>query len=57
VFSPYWTWCSPDNVTRAQELGLAVLPWTVNEVADLEAVRAAGVDGLVTDYPDRWTAV
>jgi glycerophosphoryl diester phosphodiesterase len=38
-------------------LGLAVLPWTVNEVADLEAVRAAGVDGLVTDYPDRWTAV
>ncbi|MCA0322134.1 MAG: glycerophosphodiester phosphodiesterase [Actinobacteria bacterium] len=57
VFSPYWTWCSPDNVARAHELGLAVLPWTVNEVADLEAMKAAGVDGLVTDYPDRWTAV
>ena len=57
VFSPYWTWCTPDNVARAHELGLAVLPWTVNEVADLEAMKAAGVDGLVTDYPDRWTAV
>ena len=56
VFSPYWTWCTPDNVARAHELGLAVLPWTVNEVADLEAMKAAGVDGLVTDYPDRWTA-
>lgn len=57
VFSPYWTWCTPDNVARAHLLGLAVLPWTVNEVADLEAMKAAGVDGLVTDYPDRWTAV
>ena len=57
VFSPYWTWCTPDNVARAHELGLAVLPWTVNEVADLEAMKAAAVDGLVTDYPDRWTAV
>jgi glycerophosphoryl diester phosphodiesterase len=57
VFSPYWTWCTPDNVARTHDLGLAVLPWTVNEVADLEAMKAAGVDGLVTDYPDRWTAV
>ena len=48
VFSPYWTWCTPDNVARTHDLGLAVLPWTVNEVADLEAMKAAGVDGLVT---------
>ncbi|HQF02460.1 MAG TPA: glycerophosphodiester phosphodiesterase family protein [Phycicoccus sp.] len=55
VFSPYWTWCTPANVERAHDLGLAVLPWTVNEPADIESVRAAGVDGLVTDYPDRVT--
>ncbi len=53
VVSPYYAWCNPENVARAHQLGLGVLPWTVNELADIEAVRAAGVDGLVTDYPDR----
>lgn len=53
VVSPYFDWCTPGNVARAHDLGLGVLPWTVNEPADLAAMRAAGVDGLVTDYPDR----
>jgi glycerophosphoryl diester phosphodiesterase len=30
-----------------------VIPWTVNEPADMERAIAAGVDGLITDYPDR----
>lgn len=55
VLSPYFTWCTPDTVARAHALGLGVLPWTVNELADLEAVRTSGVDGLVTDYPNRVT--
>lgn len=53
VVSPHYPWCTPENVARAKEFGLGVLPWTVNEVADIEAVRAAGVDGVVTDYPNR----
>lgn len=44
---------TPEIVERAHELGLAVLPWTVNEVADLRRVIDCGVDGLITDYPDR----
>lgn len=55
VVSPYYLWCTPENVARAHEVGLGVLPWTVNEPVDLAAMRAAGVDGLVTDYPDRAT--
>ena len=38
---------------EARALGLAVLPWTVNEPADMEMLIDAGVDGLITDYPDR----
>lgn len=53
VLSPYFPWCTPENVARAHEVGLGVLPWTVNERADLAAMRDAGVDGVVTDYPDR----
>ena len=40
-------------VQEAQALGLAVIPWTVNESADMERIVGWGVDGLITDYPDR----
>ena len=38
---------------RAQKIGLQVIPWTVNEPADLRRLIDWGVDGLITDYPDR----
>ncbi|HLS00149.1 MAG TPA: glycerophosphodiester phosphodiesterase family protein [Mycolicibacillus parakoreensis] len=38
-------------VARAHSLGLAVLPWTVNDPAALRALLDAGVDGVITDYP------
>ena len=34
-----------------------VIPWTVNEEADIERVLAMGVDGIISDYPDRVRAV
>ena len=35
---------------------LAVHPYTVNEPADAARMEAAGVDGVFTDYADRWLA-
>jgi glycerophosphoryl diester phosphodiesterase len=32
---------------------IKIVPWTVNEVSDMEKLIALGVDGLITDYPDR----
>jgi glycerophosphoryl diester phosphodiesterase len=40
-------------IAEAHALGLAVLPWTVNDPADMARLIAWGVDGLCTDYPDR----
>jgi glycerophosphoryl diester phosphodiesterase len=57
VVSPDVSSVDETLVARAHELGLAVLPWTVNDEADLRRVIAAGVDGVVTDYPDRARAV
>lgn len=55
---------SPDHgmvdrafVEQAHSAGLAVLPWTVNEPARIAELVAAGVDGIVSDYPDRALAV
>jgi glycerophosphoryl diester phosphodiesterase len=45
------------KAAEAKALGLKVIPWTVNEVADAESLIAMGVDGIITDYPDRMVPV
>lgn len=52
VVSPHHGSVDADLVSRAHDLGLGVLPWTVNEPDDLRRVVAAGVDGLITDDPE-----
>ena len=41
------------QVKEAQALGIQVLAWTVNEPAQIEAMLDMGVDGIVSDRPDR----
>ena len=41
------------KVKEAQALGITVLAWTVNEPAQIARVMDLGVDGIVTDRPDR----
>ena len=53
VWSPFWRNVTADTVKEAHGLGLKVLPWTVNAPADMAALIDLGVDGLITDYPDR----
>jgi glycerophosphoryl diester phosphodiesterase len=40
-------------VKTAHGLNLAVHVWTVNETTDMQRLLDLGVDGIVTDYPDR----
>ena len=53
VWSPHALDLTPALVNEAHGLGLKVIPWTVNEPADMERAIALGIDGLITDYPDR----
>jgi glycerophosphoryl diester phosphodiesterase len=57
IWSPFFRNATPERIKEAHALGLTVLPWTVNEVADMERLIDAGVDGLISDYPDRLRAV
>tara|TARA_B100000676_G_scaffold84630_1_gene84697 strand:- start:2466 stop:3164 length:699 start_codon:yes stop_codon:yes gene_type:complete len=41
------------TVEQAHAAGLRVYVYTVNEPADIERMRAIGVDGVFTNYPDR----
>ncbi len=53
AWSPFWRNLTAAAVAEAHALGLAVIPWTVNAAADIEGMLELGVDGLITDYPDR----
>ena len=57
TWSPLYRNAKPEDVAAAKVLGLKVIPWTVNERADMARLIALGVDGLITDYPDRLRAV
>ena len=38
-------------VDEAHELGMKVIPWTVNSISDMEMLYAMGVDGMISDKP------
>ena len=52
VWSPNAGALTQEAVRQAQALGLQVIPWTVNQRADLARLLDWQVDGLITDYPN-----
>lgn len=58
VLSPDYSYEDPDTfIDRAHAAGFRVVPWTINEVADMETYIDAGADGIITDYPTRLTGL
>ena len=53
VYSPYFKLISKDDIQYLHQQKIRVIPWTVNEAEDIKKMRQLGVDGLITDYPDR----
>ncbi len=57
IWSPYSRDLRPGDLEEAHRLDLAVVVWTVNEPGDMAELIDAGVDGIISDYPDRLRAV
>ena len=57
VWSPNGGAVTEALVKEAQAIGLKVIPWTINNPADMERLIGWGVDGIITDYPDRLRTV
>jgi glycerophosphoryl diester phosphodiesterase len=48
---------TPADVEKAHRAGLQVVAWTINEPQQMRHLIATGVDGIMTDYPDRLLSV
>ena len=57
IYSSYFKSLTQEEVDYCHEKGIKVIPWTVNSKEDINQVVALGVDGIISDYPDRVIAV
>ena len=53
TWSPHSSNVTQASLADAKAAGLVVVPWTVNDLSVAERLIGWGVDGLITDYPDR----
>jgi glycerophosphoryl diester phosphodiesterase len=53
IYSPYYKMVTQNVVEETHKMGMKIIPWTVNEEASMKALIQMGVDGIITDYPDK----
>ena len=53
TYSPHYSLVDTELVKYCRDRNMKIVPWTVNETADLEKMKTFNLDGIITDYPDR----
>lgn len=53
TYSPHFSLIDEKTVEFCRARRIKIVPWTVNEIADLERMRTYQLDGIITDYPNR----
>ena len=53
AINPHYSQVNAENVAKLHEAGFKVYTYTVNDPAEFQRLKAAGVDGVFSDYPDR----
>lgn len=53
IFSPYFEKVTLATVEQCHKMGMKIIPWTVNDTERMKKLVQLGVDGIITDYPDR----
>lgn len=57
IYSPDYDMVTANVVDTAHEKGMKIIPWTVNDTTAIKALIGLGVDGIITDYPNKISAV
>lgn len=54
VYSPSYRLVKQKDIDDLHQQSVKVIPWTVNDVKEMQKLIDMGVDGLITDYPNRY---
>jgi glycerophosphoryl diester phosphodiesterase len=57
IISPYFLYVNESFIAQSRAQNLKVIPWTVNDPKKMRALMEIGVDGIISDYPDRLRSV
>ncbi|MEQ9285361.1 MAG: glycerophosphodiester phosphodiesterase family protein [Cyclobacteriaceae bacterium] len=57
IYSCAYKLLTAEKVKYLQKKNMQVIPWTINDSKDMERIIGWGVDGIITDYPDRTMAL
>lgn len=52
IYSPEYKTVSAVMIKNCHEKGIKVVPWTVNNIEEVERLKKLKVDGIISDYPD-----
>jgi glycerophosphoryl diester phosphodiesterase len=53
IISPYFKLLDQKTVSKYQNDGFKIIPWTVNQIGDINLMIDLKVDGIISDFPDR----
>jgi glycerophosphoryl diester phosphodiesterase len=53
IYSPYYTTVDAEMVKMVHAKKMLILPWTADEEKDMTALGELGVDGIITNSPDK----
>jgi glycerophosphoryl diester phosphodiesterase len=52
IYSPAHQLVTALLVKQCRDAGIQIIPWTVNDVATIKALKKMGVHGVISDYPN-----
>ena len=53
IYSPNFRYVDAQLIQLVRSKNLKIIPWTVNDPKDISKMISIGVDGIISDYPDR----
>jgi glycerophosphoryl diester phosphodiesterase len=57
IYSPNFILVNKKLIQKCHQQNIQIIPWTVNEEKKMKKMKALGVDGIITDYPDKAISV
>jgi glycerophosphoryl diester phosphodiesterase len=57
IYSPNFILVNKKLIQKCHQQNIQIIPWTVNDEKKMKKMKSLGVDGIITDYPDKAISV